>query len=126
VDGEGNDVQNPWGGYPGYTSVQVNDYNRANEEAFLVKAAYDLGRLGLDGVSAYALFVHGWSRIDPSTEASVPDEDEFDADLQWRPKIPMLDGLSFRTRYAVVHQREGDEDYIHDLRVIVNYDFSLM
>jgi hypothetical protein len=40
--------------------------------------------------------------------------------------MAMLQGLSFRTRYGLVHQWEGDKDYIHDLRVIVNYDFSLM
>src|SRR5262249_40922119 len=126
VDAKGNDLQSPWGGFPGYTSVQVEDFDSASEEAFLVKAAYDWSRLCLDGVSTYALFVHGWSRIDPSTGAPVSDEDEFAVDVQWRPKIAMLEGLSFRTRYAVVHQWEGDKDYIHDLRVIVNYDFSLM
>jgi hypothetical protein len=126
VAAKGADLQTPWGGYPGYTAVQVDDFDRAGEDAFLVKAAYDWAGLCLDGVSTYALFVHGWSRVDPSTGAPVPDEDEFDADFQWRPKIAMLDGLSFRTRYALVRQSEGDNDYIHDLRVIVNYDFSLM
>jgi hypothetical protein len=40
---KGSDLQNPWGGYPGYTSVQVEDFNDAGEQAFLAKAAYDLG-----------------------------------------------------------------------------------
>jgi hypothetical protein len=122
----GADLQNPWSGYPGYTSVQVQDFNRAGEDAFMVKASYDFTRLGLEGVSAYALYVHGWGRIDPSTKASVPDEDELDLDLQWRPKWKFLDGLWFRVRYANVHQYEGDEDNINDFRVIVNYDIPLL
>ena len=28
-------LRNPWSGYPGYTSVQVQDFNRAGENAFL-------------------------------------------------------------------------------------------
>ena len=53
-------MQSPWSGYPGYTSVQVQDFNRAGEEAFMIKGSYDFSRLGLEGVTAYALLVHGW------------------------------------------------------------------
>ena len=34
-------LQNPWSGYPGYTSVQVQDFNRDGEGAFLLRAGYD-------------------------------------------------------------------------------------
>src|SRR5205814_8450522 len=44
-------LQNPWSGYPGYTSVQVHDFNRAGESAFLVRAGYDFP--WVDGLSAY-------------------------------------------------------------------------
>ena len=32
-------MQNPWSGYPGYTSVQVEDFNRDGEDAWLLRAA---------------------------------------------------------------------------------------
>jgi len=123
---KGADMQSPWGGYPGYTSVQVQDFNRAGENAFMVKASYDFTRLGLQGVTAYALFVHGWGRVDPSTKASVANENEFDADIQWRPKWKFLKGLWFRVRYANVHQYEAPKNTMNDFRVIVNYDFPLL
>jgi hypothetical protein len=123
---KGADMQNPWSGYPGYTSVMVKDFNRAGEDAFMVKASYDFSRLGLEGVSTYALFVHGWGRIDPATKEKVANENEFDAEVQWRPKWKFLKGLWFRVRYANVHQYEGDKNSIHDFRVIVNYDVSLL
>jgi len=126
TDSKGADLQSPWGGYPGYTSVQVQDFNRAGESAFMVKASYDFTRLGLQGVAAYALFVHGWGRVDPSTKASVANENEFNADVQWRPQWEFLKGLWFRVRYANVHQYEGDKNTIHDFRVIVNYDLPLL
>ncbi len=122
----GEDMQNPWSGYPGYTSVQVQDFNRAGEDAFIAKLSYDFTTLGLQGVTAYALFVYGWDRVNPSTKASVANEHEFDADIQWRPQWKFLKGLWFRGRYANVHQYEGDKNTINDFRVIVNYDVPLL
>ena len=120
------DMQSPWSGYPGFTSVQVQDFNRAEEEAVIVKMSYDFSGLGFEGVSAYALFVHGWGRVDPSTKVGVPDENEFNADLQWRPTRSSLNGLSVRFRYSRVEQYQGTEDNLEDFRVIINYDFSLL
>jgi hypothetical protein len=126
TDSDGADLQSPWSGYPGYTSVQVQDFNRAGEDAFIVKASYDFTRLGVEGVTMYALYVRGWGRVDPITKNSVPDEQEFDVDLQWRPQWEFLKGLWLRTRYANVHQYEGDNNTLHDFRVIVNYDIPLL
>src|SRR5204862_8152630 len=47
----------PWSGYPGYTSVQVQDFNREGEGAFLLRAGYDFP--WVDGLSADALAVVG-------------------------------------------------------------------
>jgi hypothetical protein len=122
----GADLQNPWSSYPGYTSVQVKDFNRAEEKAFLVKAAYDFTALGLEGVTAYALFVYGWDRINPTTGRDVANEKELDLDLQWKPKSGFFKSFWPRLRYGVVRQNEGAKDYIHDFRIILNYDFSLL
>ena len=120
------DMQNPWSGYPGYTSVQVQDFNRAEEQAIMPKLSYDFSRLGLEGVSAYLLFVHGWDRIDPSTKAGVPNENEFNFDFQWRPTWSFLNGFSARFRYSRVQQYQGPKDHQDDFRFIVNYDFPLL
>lgn len=123
---EGENMRNPWSGYPGYTSVQVQDFNRAGEEAIMIKAAYDFSGLGLKDVTAYALWVHGWGAIDPVTEASVYDQDEYNFDLQWRPKSAWLKGFWPRFRYAHVDQSGGEDSHIDDFRIILNYDFSLL
>ena len=62
----------------------------------------------------------------PSSGESVPNENEIDTDIQWRPQWKLLKGLWFRVRYANVHQYQGDKNTINDFRVIVNYDFSLL
>jgi hypothetical protein len=119
-------IQNPWSSYPGYTSAQVIDFQNAGQKAFSTQVSFDFRRLGLEGVTAYGLFVHGWGSIDPSTKAPVPDENEFDVDFHWRPSWKFLKGLSFRTRYAVVYQYETPKKYTHELRLIVKYDFPLL
>jgi hypothetical protein len=123
---QGADMQNPWSSYPGYTIVQVQDFNRAGESAFIAKFSYDFKGLDLEGLTAYALYVHGWGRINPASGLSVANENEFDADLQWRPKWKSLKGLWFRVRYANVHQYDAPGGTINDFRVIVNYDISLL
>jgi hypothetical protein len=115
---QGDDMQNPWAGYPGYTSVQVQDFNRAGESAVIMKAAYDFSRHGADGLSAYALWVHG-----AGVNAPAFNEDEADLNLQWTPKTGSLRGTSFRVRYAHIKQRGGGDPTINDFRIIVNHNF---
>src|SRR5881394_2377050 len=108
-------LQNPWSGYPGYTSVQVQDFNRAGESAFLLRAGYDFP--WVDGLNAYALAVFG---TDPDSATQFR-QNEFDANLQWGPKKGILEGLSLRLRYAVVQQFGGNVDNLTDFRAICNY-----
>jgi hypothetical protein len=108
-------LQNPWSGYPGYTSVQVQDFNRAGEAAFLFRVGYDIP--WVDGLSAYALAVFG---TDPDS-ASQYRQNEFDFNLQWAPPKGTLEGLSVRLRYAVVQQFGGNVDNLTDFRAICNY-----
>ena len=108
-------LQNPWSGYPGYTSVQVQDFNRAGESAFLLRAGYDFP--WVDGLNAYALAVFG---TDPDSPTQFR-QNEFDFNLQWGPKKGVLEGLSLRLRYAVVQQFGGDVHNLTDFRAIFNY-----
>jgi hypothetical protein len=94
----------------------------------MVKGSLNFARFGLEELTAYALWVHGWSAINPATNQSVFQQDEYDFDLQWRPKGGFLKGLWFRARYAHVDSRDGNSRGfpIDDLRLIVNYDFPLL
>jgi outer membrane porin, OprD family len=122
----GDDLRNPWGSNPSYTAVQVQPFNRAGEQAVISRLVYDFSRVGLEGVSGSVLFVHGWDRIDPVTKNKAPNENEFNADLQWRPSWSFLKGFSARLRYARVHQHQGPKNTLHEYRAILNYDFGLL
>lgn len=56
----------------------------------------------------------------------MPNENEFDADLQWRPTWSFLRGFSAGLRYARVHQYQGPRDTLNEYRAVFNYDFGLL
>jgi hypothetical protein len=109
------DMRNPWSGYPGYTSVQVEDFYRDGEGALIVRAGYEFPQV--KGLSAYALWVHG---SEPDADGQFA-RDEYDFNLQWAPPEGTLKGLALRLRYAHVEQRDGNDDTLDDFRVICNY-----
>ncbi|UHD15670.1 OprD family outer membrane porin [Thiocapsa bogorovii] len=114
----GADMRSPWGGYPGYTSVQVEDFDRAGEDAWMFKVAYDFSRQGAKGLTAYALAVLG-----NNVSAPYRNQNEYDLNLQWTPDRGLLKGASFRLRYARVDQRGSGDEALNDFRLIATYDF---
>ncbi len=119
VAGSNTNMQSPWGGYPGYTSVQVEDFNRSGEGAFLLRAGYNIPYV--KGLSTYALWVHG---TNPEGEGQFR-KDEADLNLQYAPTEGPLKGLSLRVRYAVVDQHGGDvQNNVTDFRVIASYSLN--
>jgi len=112
-------MQAPWGGYPGFTGVQMEDFNRAGEEAWMLRAAYDFQ--SAKGLSVYGLWVNGSDPRDPGQYA----KDEYDVNLQWTPASGTLKGLSLRLRYAYVSQHDPAKSSLDDLRVMVYYDPAL-
>lgn len=117
------DMISPWSSYPGFTSCQVRDFNRAGEDALMFKLSYDFKRF-VEGLSAYALYTVGTGRRNASTGESLPDENEFDADVQYRFQGEWLKGLTLRFRYGAVHESGGER--IHQVRAFLNYDIPFL
>lgn len=112
---DGANLRSPWSGYPGFTSVQVQDFNRSGEGAFLARLGYDFPQV--KGLSAYALAVFG---TDPGTPGQFS-QNEYNLNVQWAPPEGVLKGFSVRLRYAFVQQDGGNVDDLTDFRVICNY-----
>ena len=91
----------------------------------MIKLTYDFSRIGLDGLTAAALWVHGWDRVDPADyKVPVYNEDEYDVDVQaaqGRPAEGVLAAGPLCPRGA-----RGRPKAINDLRVIVNYEISAL
>lgn len=122
--GDGSAALYPWGGCPQYSSIQIFDGNRADEKTVLGKLAYDFGRLGIKGLSAYVLHAQ-YDTPDSGVNAS-PDRKETDFNLQYNFS-GALKGLSIRARMAIVDQDEalGGEDF-NDYRLYIKYAFNLL
>jgi outer membrane porin, OprD family len=109
-------MQSPWSGYPGYTSVQVEDFNRDGEDAWMLRAAYNFPLV--EGLSLYGLWVNGSDPEEPGQFA----KDEYDLNLQWTLASGPLKGLMLRLRYAHVSQDDPANSDLEDLRVMIYYD----
>ena len=114
--GKGDAIRAPWSSHPGYTSVQVQDFDRAGEDAFLLRAAYNPA--AVPGLGLYALWVNGSKPKDPGQFA----QQETDLNLQWTPPTGQLKGLMFRLRYA--HIKQDNDTTTNDFRFMLYYDFQ--
>ena len=119
------DIVNPWGCYPGYTSIMEEDNDRAGEETLLFGLKYDFSRLGLKGLSAYTS--NTASRTPDYGAHASPNQTEHDLTVDYIVPGGGLKGLWLRVRYAYVDQDNalGGEDY-SDFRVILNLPLNLL
>ena len=115
-----NGISNPWGGYPGYLSLMVKDFDRADEDAWLVGFSYDFSSLGLEGLSSFFNYANG------NTPAASPDQEEFDLTVDYHFKKNFLNGLWLRLRYAYVDQDGPDGINVKNFRAILNYELSIL
>lgn len=107
ITGAGNTIQNPWGSFPGFLSMIDQDFDRANERAWLIGAAYDFARLLAPGLSGKFNFAWGVDAINPSTRKTAPNQAEYDFTVDYRPILrrpAFLEGFWFRARADVLDQ----------------------
>jgi hypothetical protein len=112
----GTDIRSPWGGYPGYTSVQIENFYRAGEDATLLRAAYNFPRVS--GLSIYGLWVKGST---PHVANQYADT-EYDVNLKWVANSRgALKGLTLLARYGHVSQAGPDDQHENEARLAVYY-----
>jgi len=120
----GSRIRSPFGGYPGYLSLMLKDFNRAGEDAWLVGLAYDFAEVGWNGISGYVNYAEGY--VSDSDSTGAPDQTELDVTLDIRPKNAVLDNLWLRLRHARVDQDGRFANDVRDWRVILNYEVPLL
>jgi hypothetical protein len=124
--GDGANIRADYGSWPGYLSLAVTDFDRANEKAFGlgVKYSFDGALLPfqIPGFSIQMLYAQGTDRINPTTGGDLPTTREGDLDFIYN--VPSVKGLSLRFRNAYVGS--GGPVVQKDFRLIVNYELDLL
>jgi hypothetical protein len=124
--GDDANISSPWGSWPGYLSLMVTDFDRANEKAFGVGLKYDFGGtllpFQLPGLSVHLLYAAGFDRENPANGSKLANTHEGNLDIIYN--VPAAKGLSLRFRNAYVGR--GNDDIVMDFRIIVNYELDLL
>jgi hypothetical protein len=117
------DIINPWGGYPGFTSIIEEDNDRAGEHTWLAGLSYDFSSLGIVGLNAFTNYTD--SSTPKRGPNASPSQRELDFTLDYR-FTKFLKGLWVRGRAAFVTQDKsmGGKE-ITDFRIIVNYPLPI-
>ena len=119
-------LRSPWGSVAGYTSVMINDFNRAEETALLLGGTVDFSSFGVRGLKVNAKAIFG-NTPDCGRSAS-PDQDEYNLNFNYQPALAKLAGLSLQLRFASVRRdnscRGDDGDDIEEIRFVARYDLG--
>lgn len=125
--GRGANYQNPFGDFAGYAFTLLTAFNRANENAFLLRASHDFSAARLPGLVLTGSGLFGNSAIDPATGAAVPKRKEVNLTVDYRFQTghwpEWIKPLSLRARATRVNaELGGDTSVTRDYRFIINYE----
>ena len=114
------DVINPWGAYPGFTSIMEEDCDLSGERAWIVGLGYDFHRI-VEGLSF--TFFHTESVVPHGGTFSNADQYESDFNLLYKFH-GKLKGLSLKFRMSFVdHSFSTGGTKYRDFRGILKYEF---
>jgi hypothetical protein len=115
-------IRRPFGGSPGFSSSMIFGFDRAKEDAYRIGLSHNFTRIGFPGIALVANYTEGRNPIDSDGQA-LPDSQEIDITVDFRPKSGWLKGLWLRVRYADAERGSAVADR-RDLRLIVNYSLK--
>jgi hypothetical protein len=125
VTGDQSKIFSPFGSKPNYTDMQQLSFDNASEKAFGGSVAYDFGyafsKQGLSGLSVGVWDTQGWGAVDSATGSGIPDRNELDLWIQYRPTSGPLQGFRVKTQYANIWQSGNVTNPQAEFRFIVDY-----
>lgn len=113
--GSGANIRSPWNGPVGYTNGLIGPFNRAGENAWTLRAAYNFQYV--KDLSAYAWYIRG-TRPDLPTQYAP---NEYDLNLQWKVTSGHLQGLTLVGIYARLSEAGPADAHTDQLRLILYY-----
>jgi hypothetical protein len=123
--GDGSFIRAPWGGKPSYLSLQRSDFDSAGERAVMLGLSYNTEYFSALGLSSFLNIAHGWDRRLAFEGTDLPDRTEYNLTVDYKPPDGPLRGLWIRLRWAHL-DIDGDGGTSRDIRLIINYQLSLL
>ncbi len=125
VTGKGNNLQTPFGQYPGFLHMLIRDFDRAGEVAWMAGIGYDLSRWIPETRSGFS-FAQGTSAVSPTKRTAAPDIREYNFGMDHRAaKHSGLHGFGFAAVAGIV-DIEGTNRPQYQIRLILNYEIPLL
>ncbi len=121
ITGDGQKINSPFGTKPNYTDMQQVSFDNAGEKAIGGSVGYDFKNVGLTGLTAGVWYAQGWGAINPSTALGIPNREELDLWIQYRPTEGPLKGLRVKSQYGNVWQQGNVRPTQPEFRLIVDY-----
>ena len=119
--GRGLTSPDPYGDHPSYLNIQQIIFDTAGEKAWGIRGTVDFNKLGVPGLTAYAIYAAGNDRINSSNGAPLPNHNETDVRADYAfAKGTIFEGLVATIRYSWLHQA-GAAQTQTDLRAFINY-----
>lgn len=133
ANGSDNDWQSPFGDWPGYTNMVIGLFSRAEEQAVLLGATYDLAGIGVDGLTLGAQVAFDthvaqdrarWTEYDFSADyslASIDTVPHWLAPLSLQAYYAILDSTNVGPKTDVTDTIPVRLDS-YEFRLIMNYE----
>jgi hypothetical protein len=121
MSGAGANPISPVGGNPNFASMQQLTFDNANEKAVGASIAYDFGAFGLSGLSVGTWYTRGWGAINTSNNLSIPNRDELDFWMQYRPAEGPLKGFRLKAQYSNVWQQGNLRNPQPEFQLVIDY-----
>ncbi|SEJ12812.1 outer membrane porin, OprD family [Azotobacter beijerinckii] len=118
-------VLNQGDGYTSYliTDSQIGKFLRAGERTWRASYAYDFAKLGVPGLKASAIYLHG-DNID--TNGSDTSEWERDLRLDYVVQGGLFKGVGFSYRNATLRSEVASQRNIDENRLYITYSVPLL
>ena len=101
-NGDGAELQGPFGSFPAYTVLDQLDFNEAGEKSVVVGAAYDLSKLLIDGLKVQTRYGWAWDAVDAPSGKPLTRQNEFNVELEYLPASGPFENIHVQVFYSMV------------------------
>ncbi len=117
-------IRNPWGSYPGYLSMMLRSYNRADQKSWGIGASSYLTALGLPQTSIALRYGEGYQGKDGAGR-KVGEERELNGTIDYRLARGPLRGLWLRARFGWGRTDNDRRDSL-EARLVLRYELQAL